>query len=104
MHFLVLNRLMDFYVENKNNISKGKQEYIKRRVFKMASAHLGILLTFEANKENKQNIINFNKLIKSKCLEIYKEYKRTKRAGLLILSNYVLYGFISKKYKNKMNK
>ena len=70
----------------------------------MANTQLGTLLTFENNEKNKNNIIKFNEELKKLSDDIYKLYKKMKKAKLLIISKYRLYNVISKIYTNKIKR
>ena len=97
-HDLVLSKLISFYETNKKYMSVGQCEYIKKRLAEMCSTQLGTLLLFEPNKENKLKVISFINLIKSKSVDIYKVFAKSKRCKALVFSNYVLYGVIVKMY------
>ena len=104
MHAIVLDRMVNYFEENKKNISLNKQLYLKKQIATVADAHLGTLLTFKMNKDIKEKIINFNKKLKNRSEEIYCVYKKSKKAKILIFSNYLFCPLLSKVYIKKLNK
>lgn len=103
MHDLVLNRLIEFYEENKEKLDINKRTYIRNRISIMADTQLGTLLTFEVKEENKNKIKEFNKNLKNKSIEIYNSYKKSKKARMILWSNYTLYKFASNVFVKKLN-
>lgn len=104
MHDIVLKRLIKFYEDNKQKLSKEKLMYLVNRVGIMADTQLGTLLTFEQNEETKNKIKQFNNYVKEISSDIYKQYKKSKKAKMVIYSNYMLTSLASKMFVNKLNK
>lgn len=103
MHKLVLNRMIDYFEENKKYLSKEKCNYLKKQIATVADAQLGTLLTFEINEERKNEIKDFNKKLKESSKDIFNVYKKSKKARIVILSNYRLCSFLSKLYIKKLS-
>jgi len=104
MHDIVLNRLINYYNENNISLSEQKKHYLIKMISWVADAHLGTLLTFEVNKDQVNRIKKFNKELKEKNIEIYNEYKKSKKMKLLIYSNYMLCGLVSRLYIKKLSR
>lgn len=96
MHHLVLTRLMKYYEEKQEKLSKNTKEYIAIRLGRMADTELTTLLTFEMNKEQKNKIKAFFKEIKENSNHIYNEFKKGKKEKMLLYSNYNLCKIASK--------
>jgi len=96
MHDLVLNRLINYYNDNKKLKNVNIMEYIKNRIAVMADSQLTTLLSFKMDKNQKNKIKEYNKELKEKSIDIYIKYKEGKKVKLLIYSNYLLIGIISK--------
>lgn len=96
MHDIVLNRLINFYEENKGKLTKNKEKFLQKRIVLIANTQLMTLLTFKCNRENKNRVINFNKELKTHSVEIYNEYKKSKKVKILMYSNYLLYNLVAK--------
>ena len=103
MHDQVLNTLIQFYEKNKHNIQLNKKNYIANRLAVMANTQLGTLLTFDQNEETKNKIKEFNKNLKANSKDIYNKYKKSKRAKIILYSNYYLCNFASKKFIQILN-
>lgn len=103
MHDIVLYRLINFYNDNKNKLNANKLKYLLNRIVRMADTQLGTLLTFEQNKDNKNKIKEFNKKLKESSMEIYKKYRKSKKAQIVIYSNYSLCKLASKMYIKKLS-
>ena len=104
MHEIVLKRLISFYEENKKILNKQKLKYLVNRIGIMADTQLGTLLTFKQNAETKSKIKQFNIDLKEMSIDIYKQYKKSKKAKMVIYSNYFLNSLASKMFVNKLNK
>lgn len=102
MHKIVCDRMINFYMQNKKILSNKKLEYLEKQIATVLDAHLGTLLTYDVNKENKKKIIKFNKELKNNSYDLYKKYKKGKKVKILIYSNYLLYKKLSKKYIKKL--
>ncbi len=104
MHEMVLNRLINYYNDNKDTISKEKREYLIKLIVPVADAHLGTLLTFKIDKNQINKIKEYNKCLKDKCIDVYNVYKKSKKMKLLIYSNYKLAKLASKIYIKKITR
>lgn len=102
MHDLVLSRLIDYYENNKNVISKEKKYYISKRISNMADAQLTTLLLFDVDKTLIEKIKEFINKIKQHP-DIYQYFKNGKKVKVLFYSNYFLTKLLSKKIKSKLN-
>ena len=76
MHKQVLDRLVDFYVQNIDHLKYGTKKYVCKSIANMADVQLGTLLTFEQSDENKKKIVDFNKQLREKSKDIYNIYKK----------------------------
>ena len=104
MHKQVLDRLVEFYVQNIDNLKYGTKKYVCKAIANMADVQLGTLLTFEQSDENKKKIVDFNKQLREKSKDIYNIYKKSKKCKVLLYSRYMLYNQLSKKYIEKLNR
>ena len=104
MHDEVLNNLISFYEKNRSGMSKNLSEYIAKRIAKMAWTETSIMLSFEDNKNMKEDIKKFVLDLKQKSKDIYREYKTIYKVKLIIFSNYKLVGLMSKIKINKNDK
>jgi len=104
MHKIVLNRMIQYFEENKEEISKEKKEYLIKQIATVADAHIGTLLTFEMNKETRNKIKDFNKELKKKSRSIYNMYKKSKKVRIVLWSNYTMCSLLSKMYIKKLSK
>ena len=104
MHEFVLNRLLDFYRENKNSMEGNIEKSVIKRIALMAANQLSTYLTYDNKKERIERIKKFNNELKNNSNEIYKEYKKNKKAFFIINSNYILTNLISKCYMKKISK
>ena len=102
MHDEVLNNLISFYEKNRSGMSKNLSEYIAKRIAKMAWTETSIMLSFEDNKNMKEDIKKFVLDLKQKSKDIYREYKTIYKVKLIIFSNYKLVGLMSKIKIRKM--
>ena len=100
-HNLVLMHLLNWYIENKLQLSFGKKYYITKRLSSMCDTQLGTLLLFTPSKEGKNKVKSFVKKIKNVDQEIYSLLKRGKKCKLLVCSNYILYPWVAKKFQKK---
>ena len=105
MHDLVLKRLVKHYEENKNSLTDNVRMFIKKKIAVMATNQLQTLLTFKDTNDKIKRIKDLNRYLKENSIEIYKIYKyNSKKAFLIINSNYILLSYISNKYINKITK
>ena len=102
-HDLVFNHLLDWY-GTLDNLSSGQKYIISNRIASMANVELGTLLFFDPSKEYKRKVKEFFKLVKSKNLEIYCIFKKSKRCKILLYSGFMLYSFVAKMYTKKITK
>ena len=103
-HDIVLKRLVKFYEDSKGKIENEKLIYLKNRISSMADVQLGTILTFEMSEECINNIKKFNTYLKENSLDIFNQYKRSKKAKIILYSNYKLCGLLSKLYIKKLSK
>ena len=104
MHSIVLERLLNHYNESCDRLSEAKKQYLIRMIAWVADVHLGTLLTFEMNKKQINKIKEFNKELEEKNIDIYNEYKKSKKMKLLLNSKYLLCRLVSKLYIRKLTK
>ena len=104
MHETVLSRLVEFYENIKLDVDVNKKIYLKNRISSMADVQLGTLLTFDITPSKKEEIRKFNNNLKEQSYEIFKQYKKSKKAKIVLLSNYKLCGLVSKLYVKKLTK
>ncbi len=104
MHSIVLDRLLEHYNDISSELSDAKKQYLTKMLVWIADAHLGTLLTFKMNKEQVNKIKSFNKELQEKNVDVYNEYKKTKKMKMLLGSNYLLCGLASKLYIRKITK
>lgn len=108
--YIVSKALLKFYKKIQNSISDEKRKYIRNRICGMLHWHISGLLMFKPTKEKKDELINFDKLIKKYSEEMffYMENKKgsSKLMKLLRWSNYKIYYFIVwyKQIKNNIKK
>lgn len=101
MHDTVLKRLVKYFEEYKERIPKNPRNIICNRLIWLADKQLQILLSFDPNDNNKNNIKEYFKEINLLSNEIYKGLIKKKKGRLLLLSNYKLYYIFSKYINNK---
>ena len=95
-HERVLEHLLETYSSNVTKYDEGNRDYIASRIALMANTNLNTLLLFEPSKENKARTKNFFVYLKNKNKEIYNIFKKSKKALLLNLSNFLSYNLVSK--------
>ena len=95
-HDLVLNHLIKFYEENKQNINHNTKKFLSRRIAIMAWTQINTLLTLKDDKNMKKNIEELILKIKSSSIDIYNELKKIKYARWMVNSNYKVVGLLSK--------
>ena len=99
MHDLVLKHLMEFYVNSKKC---NAASIMKKRILNMSITHLNILLSLKMDKKNINNIKKFCNYLKKNDIDIYNSFKNTKKASIIINSNYHLLKPLSILYKMKL--
>lgn len=104
MHGIVLDRLLNHYNDACSELSVAKKQYLIKMIAWVADAHLGTLLTFKMNKDQVNKIKSFNNDLQEKNLDVYNEYKKSKKMKMLLNSKYLLCGLISKLYIKKLTK
>ncbi len=104
MHKIVLDKLIAYYNDNKENISNAKKDYLIKQIVPVADTHLGTLLTFDMTKLQKQKIKEFNINLKNKCIDVYSVYKKSKKMRMLLCTNYLLCRLTSSLYIRKLTK
>lgn len=72
-HEKVCLRLIDYYTDVKNSLSKEKADLIKTRIILMALSQYRIYCSMKGNKELLLEIRNFDNSIKNRDLNIYNE-------------------------------
>lgn len=103
MHEAVLDRIITYYEEKKKqNLDENVLVYIKKRVAIVAANQLSTYLTYDDKKERLQKIKEFHKQLKSKSSDIYTQYRKNKKAFVIIYSNYLLTDMISKMFMKKI--
>lgn len=95
-HEKVLEHLLETYSSNVTKYDEGNRDFIASRIALMANTNLNTLLLFEPSKENKARTKNFFVYLKNKNKEIYNIFKKSKKALLLNLSNFLSYNLVSK--------
>lgn len=87
-HDIVLNSLIKFYEENKQNLNDDSKKYLSRRISKMAWTQINVLLTLKNDKNMKKDIKELILRIKSNSIDIYNNLKEIKYVRWIINSNY----------------
>lgn len=104
IHELVLNNLINYYEsKKKENIDENALIYIKNRIALVAANQLSTYLTYDNKKQRLEIIKKFNKELKEKSIDIFEQYKKNKKAFVIIYSNYLLTNTISKMYMKKIS-
>ena len=103
MHELVAINLTKFFEKNKWGLSDDTKRFIVSRIINLLHTHLCILLSEEENSKLKQNIKSFNIKIRNESKQIYSSYKKIKKSGLIIYSNYFLTRTVAKSFQRKLD-
>lgn len=101
MHELVLERLMQNYEKNKENLSLAKRKYITRRIADMVGTQLYIYLSYECSNEYKNKIKKLLISLKNRNSDIYGIISKKKTVKLLNITNFLTYKFISDNIRKK---
>ena len=104
MHEAVLNRLIEYYKDNKEKMYNNIAMCVSKRLAMMAQTQLSTYLTYDDKKYVKQKIKELNNKLKINCIDVYNEYKKNKKAFMIINSNYILTSLVSKMYIKKKKK
>lgn len=99
-HDTVLKKLISYYEEKKESVEDNKLTYMKNRIADMLGSHLAILLSYNPNKEHKNEVIDLFKYVKSNSKDLYKKFIKQKKAFALISSRYGFYKIISNLYRS----
>ena len=104
MHDIVLNRLIDFYEADCNNVDNNLKKYISKKISLMAWVHTSILLSYKYSKKMKEDIKEFVLSLKDKSSDIFDLYSKNKYVKSMINSNYSTVWILSilKKIKIKI--
>ena len=104
--YKVYKSLFEMYNNLPNNISEKHKKYIEYGISGHCIWHFRTLMTFDASKQKKQELINYDKAIKQESYIIYKGMEKYGNTSRLIKvmrkSKYLMYGIICG-YKNKKN-
>ena len=99
MHDLVLNRLIEFYENNKKTMSKQYNSFLANRIACMVDVQLGILLSMYNKKEkDNEKIKKFMNEIKDSSADIYNIFSNKIKAKILLKSKYMFIPILSKIY------
>lgn len=105
MHDIVLKRMVNYYENNKKILKKNVRTFMKNKISVIATNQLQTILTFKDYKIKTKKVKQLNSFLKQNSKEIYYKYKyKSKKALLIIDTNYLLLNSISKKYLKKLTK
>ena len=88
MHDIVLNRLIDFYENDCQNIDDNLKKYVSKRISIMAWTQSLTLLSYKYSKKMKEDIKELALSLKSKSTDIYEMYSKNKYVKFMLNSNY----------------
>ena len=88
MHDIVLNRLIDFYENDCQNIDDNLKKYVSKRISIMAWTQTLTLLSYKYSKKMKEDIKELALSLKSKSTDIYEMYSKNKYVKFMLNSNY----------------
>lgn len=100
-HQQILSNLIAYYLKKRETLSLPHREYILNRIKMMIWNQTKIFLFVDDKKQGKQEAKEFLTNLKQTDDEIYAYGKKNKLVKLLLMSNYLLFGVLSKHFKNR---
>lgn len=100
----VFKRMIEYYEESKEeNIDGNMLACMKRRLVEMATTEQYVLISFKANKENKNRVKDLYNHIKNTSKDIYDGYAKVRATKLLKYSRFTAYSMLSARCRKKNN-
>lgn len=99
-HERVLERLLQFYSEEKEMLSPAKKAYIQKGIARFAVSQVKIYLSYPPSGEHKRQIITLDSRLRQAETELYHKMKNP-AVWLLRKSGYILYPFLSRLCRGK---
>lgn len=99
---LVLKRLIDYYEKaKKEGVDENILACMKKRIVDIVMTEQYVLISFEANKENKEKVRKLYNHIKNTSKDIYEKYLSFRATKILKYTMFAAYPILSARYRRK---